>query len=215
MAERVLISQQTGMIESYLSALEEVQPKFQKLVDSILKTEVTPKVRELHTLIVMIRQNNMSEDKCVKSVEKYIKEKLIENIETPKIGGVKISREKLLDMIDIPNCRTITKELLDILYSAGLPSGFDLNYYVLNEGFVSIKETAESDITELYSIYVSDESQIKMYNIVKAIADNLNLLERKIGKNLFNDRVGVSSDLRFLKLNNGLWEVDPQFIISG
>jgi len=215
--EKQLIFEDTPKIQEYMSRLDNIKPLFQNVVDNLENMEIDPVISDIYILVLTFRQNNMSEKQIQQYIENYLREKLVDKAENASIGGVKVSRDKLLEMVELSDCKVFVNSiymLKDRLYVYG-DLELNLNYYELIDKTVSIKESAQDEITELYRVYATTDKQYEIYLIAKAVADKLNELETNCKHLLYKiDKTSISDSFTFLKLYNGTWCVDSHFIQS-
>lgn len=213
--EKQLIFEDTFKIQEYMNYLNNNMPLLQNVIDRLENMEIDPVISEIHILALTFKQNNMSEKQMQQYIEDYIREKLVDKTENATIGGMKVSRDKLLEMVEVPDCKNFVNafyKLRDKLYWV---NQLNLNYYELIDTSVSIKESAQGEIAEMFRTYATSDKQYETYLIAKSVADKLNELESKCNHKLYNiDRITIANSFAFLKLYNGSWDVDSHFIQS-
>jgi len=213
--EKQLIFEDTQKIQEYINRLEVIKPLFQNVVDNLENMEIDPVISDIYILVLTFRQNNMSEKQIQQYIENYLREKLVDKAENASIGGVKVSRDKLLEMVELPDCKVFVNAISVLKERSSGYVELNFNYYELIDTTVSIKESAQDEITELYRVYAITDKQIETYLIAKAVADKLNELESNCKHLLYKiDKTSISDSFSFLKLHNGSWCVDSHFIQS-
>lgn len=215
--EKQLIFEDTNKINMYISSLKRNIPLLQDVIDCTNKMEITPDISEIYMLCLTFNQNNFNETQIQLYVDDYLRGKIVDKMENASIGGVKIRRDKLLEMVGVPDCAifvNVLHKLQNVVRWSEL-GGFDLNYYELIDSVVTIKESAKGEISEIYRIYATTEKQYETYLIAKSVADKLNELESKCNSKLYNIHKSELTDIfMFLKIYNSSWSVDSNFIQS-
>jgi hypothetical protein len=199
-----LIFEDTKNIAEHLKLLENTQPVLQDIVNDIVNTGVAPVLTDIQALVSVF--HSFSEKQQKEYVTDYLRDKLIDTVPSPHIGGLKINNEALKDLIEVPDCT----ELLIHLYWRGY---FDFKYYTLNQKVIEVSESGKQLLTERFRVYASDKG-LEVYNMVKQVVDNLELLEDKIHVNSLysNNKMNIAPSFKFLKVENGKWLIDYNYI---
>lgn len=213
--EKQLIFEDTSRIKEYTQSLINNMPLLQNVIDNLENMEIEPVISELYILALTFRQNHMSEKQMQQYIEDYLRKKLVDKAENASIGGMKVSRDKLLEMVEIPDCRNFVNAFFKLKDKLHGVTQLNLNYYELIDMSVSIKESAQGEIEEMFRTYATTDKQYETYLIAKAVADKLNELESKCNSSLYKvGRPTVANSFAFLKLYNDSWDVDSHFIQS-
>jgi hypothetical protein len=208
-----LIFEDTKNITEHLKLLENTQPVLQDIVNEIVNTGVTPTLTDIQTLVSVLR--SFSEKQQKEYVTDYLRDKLIDTVPNPQIGGLKINNEALKNLIEVSDCTELLKHLETLyqkihLYWRGY---FDFKYYTLNQKVIEVSGIGKQLLTERFRVYTSDKG-LEVYNVVKQVVDNLELLEDKIHVNsLYKDaKMNIAPSFKFLRVENGKWLIDYNYI---
>lgn len=208
-----LIKIETSKVLEYKKMMENALPAVQNIVSSFFVMEVKPDLSEIERITLTIHQNNLTDNQTHQLLDEYLRGKLADKTENPQIAGVKISRDKFMDMMELPDCRELIGYFMQ-LKTAMLYKGVEtlrLVYFEIKENTVTIKESTEKELTQMYSIYANSDNVFEIYNTCKNVADNLNALEKNLKTN-FYERGKANEFLPFLTIKNYLWDVDLEFI---
>lgn len=179
--EKQLIYENTQAIEAYIKAMQSYIPQWQKAIDECVKVGIKPNITEIDTLSKALQQNSFTEKVGLAYIEDFVREKLADKVAVPEIGGVKISREKFLDMIDLPNCNALTEAVFQLSYSLRQADykQINTNLYLLSDGKISIPESSIDIIREMpvHRIYAQTEKQMEAYNHALKLVDTLDDLK--------------------------------------
>jgi len=213
--EKQLIFEDTPKIQEYMKSLNNNMPLLQSVIDRLENMEIDPVISELYILALTFKQNNMSEKQMQQYIEDYLREKLVDKAENATIGGIKVSRDKLIEMVEVPNCKDFVNAFYKLKDNLHGVTQLDFNKYELIDTVVSIKESAQGEVAEMFRTYATTDKQYETYLIAKAVADKLNELESKCNHALYKiDRTTISNSFIFLELYNGRWDVNSHFIQS-
>lgn len=179
--EKQLIYEDTQAINAYIKSMESYIPEWQKAIDECIKVGVKPDIMGIDILSKTFSQNNFNDKAALAHIEDFVREELANKVAVPEIGGVKISREKFLDMIDLPECENLTQAVFKLSWLLNQPSyrQISLNLYQLSDGKISIPETSIDLIKEMpkHRMYAKTEKQLATYNHALKIVDALNELK--------------------------------------
>ncbi|GAT64356.1 hypothetical protein [Paludibacter jiangxiensis] len=127
--------------------------------------------------------------------------------ETPTIGGLSLSKNKLKDIIEIPNFDTI----LSLVKQLPQPITTIKPYLVVTTGNIALKPDYKQLIETAYSRYAETQKQIDLYNFLTNTKDALNAHIEKLSYS-----GSFLPELAGLKPNHHAkrYEVDGQFVMN-
>jgi len=216
--EKKLIFEDTDKINTYMQLLKSAMPRLQKVVNSIAAKGVIPDITQIEVLALTFQQNGFNTKQTKQYIEDYLRGKLADKMKSPNIGGVKINRNALLDMVELSPCDDLTAEFEQLTILIGRNSGSEYiscKFYTLDGTTVAITDNATEEITEMYRLYVTTEKGLDLYTFAKEIANNLNMLDESYtGQPYVENRQNAVDKFKFLRLVGNKWDVDPQFIAN-
>ena len=206
-----LVSRDTEKIKEYMSFLEKTCPFILNTFNCIKQTGVNPELSDVVNIFNTTIMGSMQDKQYAQYIETFLREKLVASVPEPQISGIKISREKLLEMVELPDC----KPIIDCLYKMKTATNnkrVNICFYTIEDGVVSVSSSAINSITDMFSFYVENKKALEVYNIVKTIVDSLNSLEEKSDTRKYESKDTAADAFSFLILKNGKWDVDHSFI---
>jgi len=176
--EKVLISEAKYWIKADLELLEKFRPRIEGIFVCLLKMGVVLGVQELDVFIKTVKEH--PEKQRNQFLERFIREKLASTIPNPQIGGIKLSREKFMEMIEVPDCTPLIKALNAIIYKIDLGK-VSFNYYSIVDDNIVVPGSSIESITEKHRIYATTPEQVAVYNWAKETLESLEKLKSSFG----------------------------------
>ncbi len=162
--EKVLLRKNQGAIDSEIFQLQPKKVYFQSFVDRLQAIGVNPAGNDLETL--------------VKSPKAYVTDKLTAG-EEMKVGGLKLNKEKLFDLIDKP---AGTNEIIrDIEKDQANKDIREYNHWLANRftvtaGVVEITGATLENIDNRNSLFITSENQQQAFNKLTEFVELVNQL---------------------------------------
>ena len=138
-------------------------PAIQRVIDEFKKTECEFTMPELWDII----KHKTKAD----TITAAVMDKKLQN-ETPQIFGIKLSRPKLLEMIEIENLNEIQAAISE---ANGLSWEIQ-NYVKIKNGVAYIDSSTRKEIDDRFTIYATTAVQLQKAELIKAAAKTLNEL---------------------------------------
>ena len=201
--ERVLIFENTNASKDYIEALEGLLPKLQDIINQLVQINITPNIQQIGSLIQTLRQNKFSDKRQLEYIENYVREQLANCVEHPQIGGIRISRAKLLEMIEIPSCQELFKAIQKVIYNYEFYN-IDLSHCNIVDNKVIVPEESRQRIRESNRIYTTDPKQITVYNWAVKVLESMKEFD------IDGDLLAVLCKSK----NNVGYYIDPQRILA-
>lgn len=196
--EKVLIYENKEAIKTDVSSLEERIPSIQKITDWLLKVGICPNIIDIGVLINTLSQNSVPEKKHKEYIEDFVRNKLADKVAEPMIEGIKLSRAKFMEMIEVPDCTLLVKLFQEMVWQYDIRS-IDFSLYSMLDNKVFLPDESIAGITEHHRLYATTEKQIALYNWAKETIQTMQYLstENDIKTNLlslfaFNENDGYS-----------------------
>lgn len=159
-------------------------------------------------------------DEFVAFIEDQIKFLIGIKIRTPEIGGIKLSKAKILDMVELPDVSEIAQYVkqTEIVLQRRL-NLLNLDYLRLEDGKISvIEEKAYPDIERINTYYTKNERGIAVVTILHLLCDQLNTYNRFLnGTKVTELEKGIAKQfkelyMRGIDFKNGSYSIDLAFV---
>jgi hypothetical protein len=166
--------------------------------------------------ILGLRKLESSDLPSLVSGEQFIKEVLTENISEPEVQGVKISVNKLRDIMLLPENRGAFIQACNELeeYSKdNMMWGFSIKFYTIKNNEIILSQSQIDKFIETNSYFAQSPKELKCLEVSVKLKDAVNeALKLNIG--LFQST--FFHDLDLLKFNNSKneYEVDGRYLLS-
>jgi hypothetical protein len=177
------------------------------------KNELQKIINDIKTLNLNINLDNGDLETLINSPKIFFCNKLVD--EGIIINGIKLNKEKIFDLMEIPNGLNNIIENIITLKNAVISKIRNLYIENLNTNFtitngkVDISENTLSELKELHTIYLENENQIKVFNLLTEIKNKIKEIKeidpRYYIENLFDDyytirgQNDISIDIYYIK----------------
>lgn len=177
------------------------------------KNELQKIINDIKTLNLNINLDNGDLETLINSPKIFFCNKLVD--EGIIINGIKLNKEKIFDLMEIPNGLNNIIENIITLKNAVISKIRNLYIENLNTNFtitngkVNISENTLSELKELHTIYLENENQIKVFNLLTEIKNKIKEIKeidpRYYIENLFDDyytirgQNDISIDIYYIK----------------
>lgn len=194
--EKILIEKNEGAIAGELNQLQAKKQYFQNYVNKILALYLTVEENDLNLMF--------------ENPKAYITDKLTAG-ENMQVGGLKLNKEKLFDLIEKPAgtnelIQSIEKDLMD--RNIREYNIWSVKVFSVIENEVVIAPAHLEAINNRFSLFIENENQQQAYEKLQGIATLVNELNQLQGLSFkLDDEV---SDL--LKVSNGNFIAKPELI---
>lgn len=177
------------------------------------KNELQKIINDIKTLNLNINLDNGDLETLINSPKIFFCNKLVD--EGIIVNGIKLNKEKIFDLMEIPNgLNNIIENIITLknvviskirnLYIENLNTNF-----TITNGKVDISENTLSELKELHTIYLENENQIKVFNLLTEIKNKIKEIKeidpRYYIENLFDDyytirgQNDISIDIYYIK----------------
>jgi hypothetical protein len=194
--EKILIEKNEGAIAGELNQLEVKKQYFQNYVNKVIALGLTVAENDLNLLF--------------ENPKAYITDKLTAG-ENMQVGGLKLNKEKLFDLIEKP---AGTNELIQSIEKDLMDSGireyniWHVKNFEINENEVVVNPDHLEAINNRFSLFIESESQNQAYEKLQGIASLVNELNQMKGL-----RINLSDELHdLLKGSNGNFVAKAELI---
>ena len=177
------------------------------------KNELQKIINDIKTLNLNINLDNGDLETLINSPKIFFCNKLVD--EGIIINGIKLNKEKIFDLMEIPNGLNNIIENIITLKNAVISKIRNLYIENLNTNFtitngkVDISENTLSELKELHTIYLENENQIKVFNLLTEIKNKIKEIKeidpRCYIEDLFDDyytirgQNDISIDIYYIK----------------
>ncbi len=172
--ERILLHEETGHIDKIDRQLAEELPRVRQLVRTYKAIQVLPELTSIYQL-ERFRADSPA------AIERLVRNYIVDQSGTT-IGGLVLSREKLMDLVELP---PQTKDFVDAVFNANRFLSFDLANYELHGGTVKVNESVVEAKKDQHRWYCSTAAQHKRLAEIQEFADQVNAFAEKFGKGSF------------------------------
>lgn len=194
--EKILIEKNEGAIAGELNQLEAKKQYFQSYVNKVIALGLTVAENDLEQLF--------------ENPKAYITDKLTAG-ENMQVGGLKLNKEKLFDLIEKPAgtnelIQSIEKDLMD----RGIREYniWSVKIFNVNANEVVINPAQLENINTRFSLFIESENQKQAYEKLQGIASLVNELNQMQGL-----KINLSDELHdLLKGSNGNFVAKPELI---
>lgn len=188
-----LIYKNESAIASEVNQLKTQKEYFQKIVDKFFENKI-----------------NVSSDglqKLIGNPKAYIIETLTKG-ETLKVGNLSLNNDKLFDLLEIPNDVKLLISDIEKVSSNQRESEFyhlKVSFFCLNNGKVEITKEHLEGIERQHSIFIENERQQSIFEILEKVSGQLNELPKYgLNTNLENDFFIIDENKK-LKVNHSVF----------
>lgn len=177
------------------------------------KNELQKIINDIKTLNLNINLDNGDLETLINSPKIFFCNKLVD--EGIIVNGIKLNKEKIFDLMEIPNGLNNIIENIITLKNAVISKIRNLYIENLNTNFtitngkVDISENTLSELKELHTIYLENENQIKVFNLLTEIKNKIKEIKeidpRCYIEDLFDDyytirgQNDISIDIYYIK----------------
>ena len=177
------------------------------------KNELQKIINDIKTLNLNINLDNGDLETLINSPKIFFCNKLVD--EGIILNRIKLNKEKIFDLMEIPNGLNNIIENIITLKNAVISKIRNLYIENLNTNFtitngkVDISENTLSELKELHTIYLENENQIKVFNLLTEIKNKIKEIKeidpRYYIENLFDDyytirgQNDISIDIYYIK----------------
>lgn len=171
------------------------------------KKELQKIITDIKGLELNITIENTDLDKLINSPKMFFCDKIVN--ESIKVNGIKLNKEKIFDLMEIPeDINNIIEYIIRLkndiiagkqsLYIENLNNDFTI---INNE--INISENALSELKEIHTIYLDNENQIKIFNLLTEIKEKIKAIKEIDPRyynieDLFDDYYKVMGNSNFL-----------------
>ena len=171
------------------------------------KKELQKIITDIKGLELNITIENTDLDKLINSPKMFFCDKIVN--ESIKVNGIKLNKEKIFDLMEIPeDINNIIEYIIRLkndiiagkqsLYIENLNNDFTI---INNE--INISENALSELKEIHTIYLDNENQIKIFNLLTEIKEKIKAIKEIDPRyynieDLFDDYYKVMGHSNFL-----------------
>lgn len=178
-----------------LKIFENTKKELQKIITDIKGLELN----------ITIENNDL--DKLINSPKMFFCDKIVnENI---KVNGIELNKEKIFDLMQIPEDINNIIEYITRLKNNVIAEKQHLYIENLNNDFIienetiNISEHTLSELKETHSIYLDNENQIKIFNLLTEIKEKIKAIKEIDPRcynieNLFDDYYKIMGNNDFL-----------------
>jgi hypothetical protein len=183
MAEKTLLFRDEKLIAKEIAFTTALMPKVQAVADELVNLGVSFTISTITELI-----NQLAHSQQKETIENYIADLKVNAIENPKIGDISISKSKLRQIIEIPDCNALYLAASELKRSSyfsyiGQENRYYASYYTIVENVVTKLANLDTIITERNSYYSDKDKQIALYNKALEFANTCNALETYVKEN--------------------------------
>lgn len=176
----VLILTETEKITQHKAYLTKMLVPLQAFYNLFKAINVDATVADMHQ---MAHQNISTQIKS--QMDEFVGNKMMDKAGTPDFGGVPIKREKLRDMLDMPDTTDLIKQAQAVQLLSQSNGGnywLEPKYYQIVNDVVSIKADAFANIEDRYTHYTKnnrgDLLATKMNEFIPQLNDYITLIGR-------------------------------------
>lgn len=194
--EKQLIAKNEGKINSEIQQLNPTKEYLQGYVNKVIALGINVAENDLELLF--------------SNPKAYITDKLTAG-ETMQVGGLKLDKEKLFDLIEKP---TGTNDLIESIIKDNQNTStreyhiWKINQFTVSSDLVTIKQTALDHIQERNSLFVENENQKTGFEKLQQITQLINEINQLDGQ-----KIDLNTDLvDLMEKSNNRFEVKPQTV---
>lgn len=141
------------------------------------KKELQKIINDIKTLNLNINFDNGDLDTLINSPKIFFCNKLVN--EGIVVNGIKLNKEKIFDLMEVPHeinsiieyiikLKSDTIKGIQTLYIGNLNNDF-----IITDNVINISEKTLSELRETHTIYLESEKQIKIFNLLTEIKDKI------------------------------------------
>lgn len=194
--KKQLIAKNEGKINSEIQQLNPTKEYLQGYVNKVIALGINVAENDLELLF--------------SNPKAYITDKLTAG-ETMQVGGLKLDKEKLFDLIEKP---TGTNDLIESIIKDNQNTStreyhiWKINQFTVSSDLVTIKQTALDHIQERNSLFVENENQKTGFEKLQQITQLINEINQLDGQ-----KIDLNTDLvDLMEKSNNRFEVKPQAV---
>ncbi len=195
--EPVLIQSDPSKINEHIALLPKGVAYLQQLYDAFLAKGLSVTIVEMKNIL------HPADHTYTGYITDFFSEKMLENIATPVFGGIPIKREKLAELIDLPEINDI--ELLiknrSIFTGHSQYNWCEPGLYQITDGVVSTTVDAEDLITARHNYYTTNDRGVETTNKINGIISILQEYKTYAGQYI-SDGQWKQLDLDVLGIEN-------------
>ncbi len=172
--EKILLHEEAGLTAKIDREVAESLPRVRAMVKAYRAVEVLPELTNLYQL------ERFKADSPA-AIERLVRNCIVDQHGT-NVGGLTLSREKLLDLVELP---PQTKDFVDAVFDANRFLSFDLANYELHGHTVRVNQAVVEAKKDQHRWYCSTPAQHKRLAELQEFADQVNAFAEKFGKGSF------------------------------
>jgi hypothetical protein len=149
-------------------------------------------------------------------IEHLVRGMLVDKIENPEVAGMKISKVKLKELIELPDLNNLTDSLEKVctILEQNKEKRRVFDYYEIVDGVFQTISNYENIIESRWSYYAKTDNQILLTQEITKAMDALNNYYSYLkSKSLVADFPDFS-DVKGLEVKNSKYRLDCNFILS-
>lgn len=171
------------------------------------KKELQKIITDIKGLELNITIENTDLDKLINNPKMFFCDKIVN--ESIKVNGIKLNKEKIFDLMEIPENINNIIEYITRLKNNVIAGKQSLYIENLNNDFtiinneINISENTLSELRETHTIYLDSENQIKIFNLLTEIKEKIKTIKEIDPRyynieDLFDDYYKVMGNSNFL-----------------
>ena len=171
------------------------------------KKELQKIITDIKGLELNITIENTDLDKLINNPKMFFCDKIVN--ESIKVNGIKLNKEKIFDLMEIPENINNIIEYITRLKNNVIAGKQSLYIENLNNDFtiinneINISENTLSELRETHTIYLDSENQIKIFNLLTEIKAKIKTIKEIDPRyynieDLFDDYYKVMGNSNFL-----------------
>jgi hypothetical protein len=175
------------------------------------KKELQKIITDIKGLELNITIENTDLDKLINSPKMFFCDKIVN--ESIKVNGIKLNKEKIFDLMEIPEDINNIIEYIIRLKNDIIAGKQSLYIENLNNDFtiinnkINISENALSELKEIHTIYLDNENQIKIFNLLTEIKEKIKAI-KEIDPRYYNIEDLFDDYYKLMGNNNFLIDID-------
>jgi len=177
--EPILIDKDERRIEEEKQHLIVVVGFLQQLHDAFKAVGIDVTLPEMANLLQYVNMVSRPH-----ALEEFVADKMLDKAGEPNFNGVPIRREKLRDMLDLPDFSAIAATIGEYQLISRDGFGIRLNLLTLAAGVVAKGAGADASLEQEFTYFTKNDRGAEVAGHLKAVCDSLN------GWNVFSNSFG-------------------------
>ncbi|WP_316777774.1 hypothetical protein [Pedobacter antarcticus] len=170
--EPVLIYTDTEKIQFEKAYLTASVSHFQELYDAFKLIGITTNLNQLYTLASS--SNKTSQEGIERKIKNFVIDELVKLAGNPSFGGVLINKEKLVEMLSVPDLSNINSLVDDYESWKQQGYGFRIDLMEIVSDTILEKESAASALEALYTYYTVNDAGANVASVLFTLSNSLN-----------------------------------------